>query len=156
MVLLLFHNVTHSSIVRIHIDVNESIHSYIFRFINIYINMDNAKMIYIMKRRKYHHRNTLTCAWNSRHYRTWKKYVTYRNMPIFISMLWWCTTFGVHFDWIWQEKWFKLNKLFFLRAEVAHIKYPWYRDAMSKYINVRFVLTCTKPYLNLDLFIWTF
>ena len=38
-----FHNISHSSIVRIHIDINKS----------RYINMRNAKMIYIMRWRKY-------------------------------------------------------------------------------------------------------
>ena len=41
-----------SSIVHIHIDVNESKYTYMFKFINIYMNMGNAKMTYIMKRSK--------------------------------------------------------------------------------------------------------
>ena len=48
-----FHNVSHSSISHIHIDVNESKHIYLSRFINININVENARMIYIVKRRKY-------------------------------------------------------------------------------------------------------
>ena len=48
-----FHNVRLSSIIHIHIVVNESRHTYIFRFINIYMNIDNAIMTYIMKQRKY-------------------------------------------------------------------------------------------------------
>jgi hypothetical protein len=48
-----FHNVRLSSIIHIHIDVNESRHTYIFRFINIYMNMSNARKSYILKRRKY-------------------------------------------------------------------------------------------------------
>jgi hypothetical protein len=48
-----FHNVRLSSIVHIHIDVNESRHTYMFRFINIYMNVGNARKSYIMKRREY-------------------------------------------------------------------------------------------------------
>ncbi len=48
-----FHNVSHSSIFHIHIDVNESKHIYISRFININLNVENARMTYIVKRRKY-------------------------------------------------------------------------------------------------------
>ena len=48
-----FHNVSHSSISHIHIDVNESRHIYLSRFININMNIGNAKMTYIVKRRKY-------------------------------------------------------------------------------------------------------
>ena len=50
-----FHNVSHSNISHIHIDVNESRQS---RFININMNVGNAKityiakMAYIVKRRK--------------------------------------------------------------------------------------------------------
>ena len=47
-----FHNVTHYSISHIHIDVNESRHIYLSRFINININVENSRMTYIMKRRK--------------------------------------------------------------------------------------------------------
>ena len=47
-----FHNVSHSSISHIHIDVNESRHIFLFRFINININMENARITYIVKRRK--------------------------------------------------------------------------------------------------------
>jgi hypothetical protein len=42
------------SIVHILIDVNESRHTYMFRFINIYMNVGNARKSYNMKRRKYH------------------------------------------------------------------------------------------------------
>ncbi len=45
-----FHNVSHSSISHIHIDVNESRLS---RFININMNVGNARMTYIVKQRKY-------------------------------------------------------------------------------------------------------
>ncbi len=48
-----FHNVSHSSISHIHIDVNESRHIYLFKFININMNVGNAKMTYIVKQRKY-------------------------------------------------------------------------------------------------------
>ena len=47
-----FHNARFSSIAHIHIDVNESRHIYVSRFINIYINMDNARKSYDMKRRE--------------------------------------------------------------------------------------------------------
>jgi hypothetical protein len=53
-VLPLFHNVRLSSITCIHIDVNKSKHICVLRFISIYINVDNARKSYIMKRRKYH------------------------------------------------------------------------------------------------------
>ena len=49
-----FHNVSHSIISYIHIGVNESRHIYLSRFININMNVKNAKMAYIVKRRKYH------------------------------------------------------------------------------------------------------
>ncbi len=42
-----------SSIAHIHIDVNESSHTYMSRFINIYMNVGNARKFYNMKRRKY-------------------------------------------------------------------------------------------------------
>ena len=42
-----------SSIARIHLEVNESRHIYMPRFINIYTNVDNARKSYIVKRRKY-------------------------------------------------------------------------------------------------------
>ncbi len=45
LLLHLFHNVSHSSISHIHIDVNESRH--------IYLSVGNARMTYIVKRRKY-------------------------------------------------------------------------------------------------------
>ena len=45
-------NVSHSNISHIYIDINESRHIYLFRFINININVENAIMIYIVKRRK--------------------------------------------------------------------------------------------------------
>ena len=48
-----FHNVSHSSIFHIHIDVNESRHIYLSRFININMNVENVRMTYIVKRRKY-------------------------------------------------------------------------------------------------------
>ena len=41
-----------SSIAHIHIDVNESRHTYVSRFINIYTNVGNARKFYNMKRRK--------------------------------------------------------------------------------------------------------
>ncbi len=48
-----FHNVSHSSISHIHIDVNEYRHIYLSRFININMNVENARMTnYIVKRRK--------------------------------------------------------------------------------------------------------
>ena len=52
-----FHIVRLSNITHIYIDVNESRHTYIYiymhRFISIYINVDNARKSYIVKRRKY-------------------------------------------------------------------------------------------------------
>ena len=45
-------SVSHSSIFYIHIDVNESRHIYLPRFININMNIVNARMTYIVKRRK--------------------------------------------------------------------------------------------------------
>ena len=48
-----FDNVSHSNISQIYIDVNESRHIYLSRFINTNINVENAKMTYIVKRRKY-------------------------------------------------------------------------------------------------------
>ncbi len=42
-----------SSITHIHINVNESRHTYMSKFINIYMNMGNARKSYNMKRRKY-------------------------------------------------------------------------------------------------------
>ena len=48
-----FHNVRLSSIAHIHLDVNESRHMYVFRFINIYMYVGNARKSYIVKRRKY-------------------------------------------------------------------------------------------------------
>ena len=48
-----FHNVSHSSIFDIHIDVNEPRHISLSRFININMNVEKVKMIYIVKRRKY-------------------------------------------------------------------------------------------------------
>ena len=44
-----FHNVSHSSISHIYIDVNESRRIYLYRFININMNMRNARMTYIVK-----------------------------------------------------------------------------------------------------------
>jgi len=60
-----FHNESHSSIFHIYIDVNEFIYIYVcvcmyvcmsvclFRFININMNVRNAKMTYIVKRKEY-------------------------------------------------------------------------------------------------------
>ncbi len=48
-----FHNVSHSSISHIHINVNVSRHIYLSKFININMNVKNARMTYIVKRRKY-------------------------------------------------------------------------------------------------------
>ncbi len=48
-----FYVIRLSSIAHIHIDVNESRHTYMSRFINIYMNMSNARKSYNMKRRKY-------------------------------------------------------------------------------------------------------
>lgn len=48
-----FHNVRLSSIAYIHLYVNESRHMYVFRFINIYMYVGNARKSYIMKRREY-------------------------------------------------------------------------------------------------------
>ena len=48
-----FHNVRLSSIAHIHLDVNESRHTYVFRFINIYMYVDNARKSYIAKRREH-------------------------------------------------------------------------------------------------------
>ena len=51
-----FHNVSHSSISHIHMDVSESRHIYVCvcvsRFPNIHMDVENARMTYIMKRRK--------------------------------------------------------------------------------------------------------
>ena len=52
-ILPLFNNVGHSSVSHIHMDVSESRHTYMPRFTNIHINMGNARMTYIMKRREY-------------------------------------------------------------------------------------------------------
>ena len=48
-----FHNVRLSSVAHIHLDVNESRHVYMFRFINIYMYVGNARKSYIVKRREY-------------------------------------------------------------------------------------------------------
>ena len=53
MMLPLFHNVSHSSLSHIRINVNESRHIYLARFININMNVENARMTYIVKRRNY-------------------------------------------------------------------------------------------------------
>ena len=45
-----FHSVRLSSIAHIYLDVNESRHIYVFRFINIYMYEGNARNSYIMKR----------------------------------------------------------------------------------------------------------
>ena len=42
-----FHNVSHSNISHIHIDVNESRHI-LSRFINIYMNVGNVRMTHII------------------------------------------------------------------------------------------------------------
>jgi hypothetical protein len=49
-----FHNVSYFSIFYIHINVNKSIYIYIYmsRFININMNVRNARMTYIVKRRE--------------------------------------------------------------------------------------------------------
>ncbi len=47
-----FHIIRLCSIAHIHIDVNESRHTYMFRFINEYMNVDNTRKSYNMKRRK--------------------------------------------------------------------------------------------------------
>ncbi len=49
-----FHNVSHSIIFHIHIDVNESRHIYLSKFININMNMGNARITYIVKGMKYY------------------------------------------------------------------------------------------------------
>ena len=54
LVLPSFHNVSHSSIAHIYINVNESRHTYMSRFININMNVGNARMTYIVKRREYY------------------------------------------------------------------------------------------------------
>jgi hypothetical protein len=41
-----------SSIAHIHIDINKSRHIYVFRFINIYMYVGNARKSYIVKRRE--------------------------------------------------------------------------------------------------------
>jgi hypothetical protein len=46
-----FHIIKLSSIVHIHIYVNESRHVYVSRFIDIYMNMCSARKYYNMKRR---------------------------------------------------------------------------------------------------------
>ena len=48
-----FHNVRLSSIAHIHLDVNKSRHMYVFRFINIYMYVGNARKSYHVKRREY-------------------------------------------------------------------------------------------------------
>ena len=48
-----FHNVSHSNICHIHIDINESRYIYPSRLININMNVGNARMTYIVKQRKY-------------------------------------------------------------------------------------------------------
>ena len=49
-----FHNVSHSNISHIHIDVNESRHIYIYldSLTSINMNVGNVRMTYIVKRRK--------------------------------------------------------------------------------------------------------
>ena len=49
-----FHNVSHFNIFHIHIDINESRYIYLSRFININMNMRNARMAYIVKQREYY------------------------------------------------------------------------------------------------------
>ena len=48
-----FHNVILSSIAHIHLVINESRHVCVFRFINIYMYIGNARKSYIVKRREY-------------------------------------------------------------------------------------------------------
>ena len=48
-----FYNVRLSSIAHIHIDANESRYYYIYRFISIYMNVNNDRESYIVKQRKY-------------------------------------------------------------------------------------------------------
>jgi hypothetical protein len=48
-----FHNVNYSSISHIHINVNESRHIYLSRFMDININVGNTIITYIVKRMKY-------------------------------------------------------------------------------------------------------
>jgi hypothetical protein len=50
--LLLFQVIRLSSIAHIHIDINEFRHTYMSKFINIYMNVDNARKSNNMKRRK--------------------------------------------------------------------------------------------------------
>ena len=50
-----FHDVRFSSIVHIHSDANESRYMYVFRFINIYMYVGNARKFYIVKWREYGH-----------------------------------------------------------------------------------------------------
>jgi hypothetical protein len=45
-----FHNVSHSIFFHVYIDFNESRHIYESRFINISMNVEKARMTYIMKR----------------------------------------------------------------------------------------------------------
>ena len=47
-----FHNVRLSSIAHIHVNINESRYTYMSRFINIYMNVGNARKSYIIKRRE--------------------------------------------------------------------------------------------------------
>jgi hypothetical protein len=47
-----FHNVRLFNIAHIHIDVNESRYICVSRFINIYMNVSNARKSYIVKRRE--------------------------------------------------------------------------------------------------------
>ena len=47
-----FHNVRLFSIAHIHLDVNESRHMYVFRFINIYIYVGNIRKSYIVEWRE--------------------------------------------------------------------------------------------------------
>ncbi len=48
-----FYNIRLFSIVHIYLDVNESRHMYVFRFINIYIYVGHARKYYIVKQREY-------------------------------------------------------------------------------------------------------
>ena len=50
-----FHNISHSNISHIHININESRYIYIYlsRFININMNVRNARMTCAVKRRNY-------------------------------------------------------------------------------------------------------
>jgi hypothetical protein len=48
-----FHNISHSNIFHIHIDINESRHIYLSRFISMNMNVGKSRMTYIVEQRKY-------------------------------------------------------------------------------------------------------